>query len=105
MEWKSQIEPWLSRELGLHLKVSATEIAPTRRGLPFLGYRILPDRIRLGRRALHRFRGHLWRFCARWEATGDWEQVRRSWDSVHGYAGLAHARSLRAGILEGWHSS
>ena len=102
--WLTAIRAFLSDALGLILKDSATEIAPAARGLSFLGFRILPDRIRLGQRSLQRLRGHLRRFRKKWERTGDWENLRHSWDAVHGHAATAHIRSLRRTLLSVWPS-
>lgn len=99
MAWHDQIRHWLRNELALELKVSATSIASVRQGLSFLGYRITPSQIRLGRRSLARYRRHLRRFRKVFSDTGDWERVRARWDAVHGYAGLAHIGGLRRGLL------
>ncbi len=49
-----RIRTYLCDELLLHLK-DATEIKPCAAGVNFLGFRVFPGRIRLGRRARRRF--------------------------------------------------
>jgi len=57
-EWLEEIRAWLGKERQLVLK-GAPQPAPCREGIPFLGYRVLPGRILLGRRARRRFREQL----------------------------------------------
>jgi len=55
-QYLQQLESFIQEQLGLKLKPSATLIAPVSEGVPFLGFRIFPNLIRLNRQTLHRFR-------------------------------------------------
>jgi len=56
--WLGEIQDWLMARRGLELKGSPGP-APCAEGLPFLGYRLLPGRVLLGRTARRRFRQRL----------------------------------------------
>ncbi|MCK5717948.1 MAG: RNA-directed DNA polymerase, partial [Thiomargarita sp.] len=51
-----QLEDFISHKLALRLKPSATILAPVSEGIPFLGFRIFPQLIRLNQHTLQRFR-------------------------------------------------
>ncbi len=55
--WRTarEVDGFLASELRLALKTEATVVAPVRDGVPFLGCRIFPHTIRLGRRKLVRW--------------------------------------------------
>ena len=53
------LETFSSERLALSLKPSATLLAPISEGLPFLGFRIFPNLIRLNHQSLQRFRRRL----------------------------------------------
>ncbi|MEK7677765.1 MAG: RNA-directed DNA polymerase [Verrucomicrobiota bacterium] len=53
--WREEIALWLQTALGLKLK-PGTRLLPTVQGMPFLGFRVLPGRLLLDRRARRRFR-------------------------------------------------
>jgi RNA-directed DNA polymerase len=53
--WLGEIQDWLMTQRGLELKGNPGS-APCAEGLPFLGYRLLPGRVLLGRTARRRFR-------------------------------------------------
>jgi hypothetical protein len=57
-EWRETIATWLRETLALELK-PGTRLLPTRQGMPFLGFRVLPGRLLLGARARRRFRVRL----------------------------------------------
>lgn len=44
---KSKIDDFLNNQLNLKLKKSVTQVAPVREGIPFLGFRIFPNLVRL----------------------------------------------------------
>jgi hypothetical protein len=50
------IEEFVGTKLNLKLKERATRLAPVTDGVPFLGFRIFPNLIRLQRKNLVRFR-------------------------------------------------
>jgi len=53
------IEAFIEQHLKLQLKPSATLIAPVSEGIPFLGFRIFPNLIRLNGQSLRRFKRRL----------------------------------------------
>jgi len=53
---RDSVADWLLRERGLALKASATRVAPTGEGLPFLGMRVFPGMLRLQHGRLARMR-------------------------------------------------
>lgn len=53
------IEDFIESVLLLNLKPSATQITPVTEGIPFLGFRIFPELIRLNGQGLRRFRRRL----------------------------------------------
>jgi hypothetical protein len=56
--WGRALADWLLEEWDLNLK-PGTRLLPTREGMPFLGFRILPGAVLLGQRARRRFRVRL----------------------------------------------
>ena len=56
--WKKEISEYLCGHLNLELK-PGTRLGPVSQGLAFLGFRVLPDGLLLGRRARRRFRARL----------------------------------------------
>ncbi len=52
----NKMERFLLKHLKLHLKESATQIAPVTEGVPFLGFTIFPNLIRLNSQSLRRFK-------------------------------------------------
>ncbi|MCC9601922.1 reverse transcriptase/maturase family protein [Stieleria sp. JC731] len=54
-DWQEQICGWLFQQTGLRLKESS-RLGRSAEGVPFLGYRIKPDRIYLSKRSRQRFR-------------------------------------------------
>jgi hypothetical protein len=55
-QYLQHLESFIHEQLALKLKPSATLIAPVSEGIPFLGFRIYPNLIRLNRQSLRRFR-------------------------------------------------
>lgn len=53
---RDSVADWLKEERGLLLKASATHVAPTGEGLPFLGMRVFPGMLRLQHGRLARMR-------------------------------------------------
>lgn len=53
---RDRIAAWLETERGVRLKESATLLAPVAEGLPFLGLRVFPGKLRLQRTRLTRLR-------------------------------------------------
>ena len=75
-------------------------VFPTRCGLPFLGYRLLPDRIRLGRKHLLNLRQRLREFERRFaEGMVSVEEAKASLQSWWGYAMHADCRTVVHAIL------
>jgi retron-type reverse transcriptase len=54
-EKKAELEQYLAGHLNLRLKETATRLAPCTYGMPFLGFRLFPQTIRLKRETLRRF--------------------------------------------------
>lgn len=88
------IASYLRDELGLALKARATRLAPSRDGLPFLGFLLFPHTVRLRPENSRRFAWRL-RFL-RWQARAgriDGERFRRGVASV--VAHMQHGDTLR----------
>lgn len=99
------VDRFVGEELQLRLKERATILAPTRAGLPFLGWRIYPGTTRLRpqnlRRTRRRLRHRRWQY-----ATGriDESQLAASLRSVTEHLRHGNTLSLRRGwqpLLEG----
>lgn len=87
---KARIESWLQETLQLELKSSVTDLAPCRQGLTFLGFRILPDRIRLAQRSLKRLRSRVRKVGKLWD-----EEQSSALEAAYAFARTAHSGGLR----------
>lgn len=98
--WLEDLRAWLGRERGLEWKGTPRPL-PTRDGVPFLGYRILPGRVLLGRRARRRLRTRLLELEAlhrRGEI--DTAMLRRRASSLFSFTDAADCRPWRGRMLE-----
>jgi hypothetical protein len=92
--WLAEIRQFLTDALQLELKERATCIAPVSEGIPYLGFQVYPQIIRLNRRTLRRFRRRIqYRENAHQTACLDIGELRTSGASL--YAHIAHADTLR----------
>lgn len=97
----SIIENFLGAHLLLELKEAATKLAPVSEGVPFLGFRIFPQLIRLQRPNLVRLRRRVQakeRKYAAGEITA--EKMAQSVASMVAHASHANTRSLRRKMFE-----
>lgn len=65
-EWRDAVTDWLWNRLRLEIK-PGTRLLPTSEGMPFLGFRVLPARLLLGRRARRRFAARLVALETAWQ--------------------------------------
>jgi len=89
-------------QLRLTLKEQATRIAPVEEGVPFLGFRVFPGTVRLGRAARLRFARRLLakeRACARGEI--DEAVLAREAQSLVAHVQAANTRAFRRSVLGG----
>ena len=93
---QQRITVYLELTLHLHPKPSITELLPARKGLLFLGCRILPNQVRLSQRSLYRLRKHIRKW--QWEKRQGVSEsgLARKAASVMGWTALAHTHSLRS---------
>lgn len=92
--WHGEIAAFLAEDLRLHLKHTASILAPTHEGLPFLGFRVYPGLLRLRPQNLRRTRARLRLRRHQWESgridDGQYADCMRSV-----VAHLAHGNTLR----------
>jgi retron-type reverse transcriptase len=100
---QQRITQYLDQVLHLTPKHSATELLPVRKGLLFLGCRILPNQVRLSQRSLYRLRRHIrqWYFDLQYGVAE--ETLTRKAASVMGWTRLAHSHALRSRMMEPAH--
>lgn len=98
--WLDDLRGWLAGERGLEWKGQPQPL-PTSDGVPFLGYRILPGAVLLGRRARRRLRSRLVEIRA-WHRQGriDTPELQRRAASLFSFTDAAGCQSWRAGMLE-----
>lgn len=94
------IGEYLRSKLKLTLKANV-QLNRSARGLPFLGYRVFPGRVRLGSRARRRFAQKLRNYERRWER-GDWSDrdLQRHVEPLLAYVRFADTAGLRRAIVE-----
>lgn len=97
-----RIESYLETELRLNVKQGSILLSPYFQGLPFLGFRIFPNVIRLDRRGWRRFRHKVMERNEKL-ARGllDEDSWTRSITSLVGHTQHANMRNLRASFFEG----
>lgn len=88
--WLLRLKRWLAEELQLELKVPI--VAPTARGVAFLGFRVLPTRCMLTGQRKRRFARSL-RTIAKAHASGAWSEEECA---VRVGSVLAHAQRARS---------
>jgi hypothetical protein len=97
--WREQIESWVHSERRLELKGSPRPMRCAE-GLPFLGYRITPRRILLGRMARRRFRSRLAGYeKAHAEGVLSEAELQRRADALLAFARAAECAGWRRRIL------
>ena len=97
---RDEIERFVGTRLLLELKEEATILAPVHAGVPYLGFRIWPDLIRLDPRRVRRFRGRFRDLSARLRAGAlDDAAYSRSASSLIGWAEQADTLGLRTSFF------
>lgn len=93
--WQERVRAWLDAERGLALKMLPVPMR-CRDGVPFLGYRLTPGRVLLGRAARHRFRGRLRRYEEDWrQGHLDSAGLQRRVDALLSFTDVATCRLWR----------
>lgn len=95
-----KIDVFLNQTLKLDLKESATQIAPVTEGVPYLGFRIYPEIIRLNSQTLSRFKRRL-RLQEQYYFSGkiDVESLSTSVESMIAHLRHANTHRLRQALL------
>lgn len=105
--WLAETRAFLAERLGLALKEEVTLVAPATEGIPFLGFRVYPELIRLNQRTRRRFLRQV-RLLERAHARGAVaiQDLRNRSESL--FAHVTHAdslglrrRAVRASIIDG----
>jgi len=95
-----QLEIFISERLALSLKPTATLLAPVSEGIPFLGFRIFPQLIRLNRQSLRRFRRRLRKLEQAYQCgTISIESLTASVQSMIAHIRHANTRRLQQSLL------
>ena len=94
------IRVFLYEKLGLNVKDSL-EIKPVTAGINFLGFRVFPGRIDLGRRARRRFAGKLKQYEGYYQ-DGYWNEatLARHAEALVGFTRLAEAGGFRRKVID-----
>jgi RNA-directed DNA polymerase len=93
--WREEIRKWLASERGLELKKLAEPI-PCREGVGFLGYRLVPGRILLGRAARKCFKARLLGYEQAWhQSRMESPELQRRVDALLAFTELASCRAWR----------
>jgi RNA-directed DNA polymerase len=94
------IRGFLKRELALDLKENI-QLNRCRNGIPFLGFRGFPDRIRLSPMSRKRFANKFIEYERRWQ-DGVWSQAElvRHMEPLIAFTQLAGARSFRRNVIQ-----
>lgn len=94
------VREFLFRELALDLKENI-QLNRCRHGIPFLGYRVFPDGIRLSPRSRRRFVQKFMAYEGKWH-DGEWTSVdlARHMESLIDFTRTAGARSFRRHIID-----
>jgi len=94
------LEIFISERLTLSLKPTATLLAPVSEGIPFLGFRIFPQLIRLNRQSLRRFRRRLRKLERAYQCgTISIESLTASVQSMIAHIRHANTRRLQQSLL------
>ncbi len=93
------IEQFLAENLELHLK--PIQLNRCRKGIPFLGYRVFSDRIRLSGRSKSRFIRKFIAYEAKW-MNGQWsiETLVRHMEPLIEFTKFADASAFRGNVIE-----
>ena len=99
-QYLQQLETFIHEQLALKLKPSATLIAPVSEGIPFLGFRIFPNLIRLNRQSLRRFRRRKISYERAYQCGKlDVEKLTASVQSMIAHIQHANSRRLQQSLL------
>lgn len=100
--WACEADLWVRRKLGQELKAEATVVAPVSVGVPFLGFRIWPNLVRLDAARVRRLRRRL-RTLQRLHAAAiiDADACQRRAGAVFSWAAQADTLRLRRAIVSG----
>jgi hypothetical protein len=92
-EFGGRIAVFLDGELKLRLKESAVRLAPAKNGVPFLGFLLFPDKIRLRPSSLRRFMAKV--ALKNWEANQDPDRAPAAGQSIQSMLGFVHCAHSR----------
>ncbi len=98
-DWCNAIEEWVHCKRRLSLK-TRPEPQPCASGIPFVGYRVVPGAILLGRRARRRYRSRIRGLLdqhARAELSA--LELQRRTDALNAFVDVANGRSWRTSIV------
>ncbi len=97
--WRAEIEKWLASVLKLQLK-AGTRLDRTSSGMEFLGFRLLPGAVLLGRRARRRFRKRLAEYEGQWlSGTMKSGDLQRRVGSLLAHTDNARCRKWRSVVV------
>ena len=97
--WKQEISEYLCGHLKLELK-PGTRLGPVSQGLSFLGFRVLPDGLLLGRRARRRFRARLIEYEGGFASGAmDLRELQRRVGALVAHTDVAKCRAWRSRVL------
>ena len=87
---ESHLDAW-----GLKLKGSVTELYPTARGVPLLGFRVFPTHTRLTAPRLRRYRRRRRALDREWRRWGESERLRARSEALGAWVASAHTFKMR----------
>lgn len=98
--WRRHLEAWVATELGVRIKPGVL-LAPTARGFPFLGFRVLPTHLRLTGARKRRLRAALRRLIGAF-ARGEQDECSHAarLTSLFAHVQRARTRGLRRAVLD-----
>jgi hypothetical protein len=104
-QWQAEVAAWLDARRSLELKNDA-RLGQTRNGMPFLGFRLMPNRVLVGRRARRRFRSRLKDYeQAHMHGRMSDSDLQRRLDAILAYTGQAQCQEWRRRVVtEVFHS-
>jgi RNA-directed DNA polymerase len=95
--WRAHefIKTYLHQQLDLQLKESVTQVTPTRRGVPLLGFRIFPTHVRFDPSRLRRYRHRRRVLDQRWRAGEESDRLRAQSEALGAWASVADTFNMR----------
>ena len=101
-EYLSEIYLFLQDHLALELKMESLFLAPVSEGIPFLGFRIFPDLIRLQGTNLQRFKRNVWKRENQYlKGKIDVALLSQSVSSMIAHVSYADTNQVRKSLFEG----